>query len=506
MCSFRHAFSVGGSASGMRFVLAILAVGLIAGCSDSPTPQPSPPLPDSVDVEVSVTPEPTEGSLPDSALSARKEMPVDQPSTPPVPSAKPAASPAAELDDAELLNLGIRTFRSPQVILRTDAVTFENEEELRRLPELTSELIKTMIERLETYAPSLPIQARLPVHSFIMDDLKLFVQADLAPLELREMLHGVYRDQTFWMREQTTDYYRRHLFFHESIHCLLDIYGYGYPVWFHEGMAELYAVHRLTPEGSLEFGIVPGPEQVDGGFGRIANIRREVEAGRFRTIADVINMSSNEFYPHQESYAWAWAVCRFLADHPLTGVPFENLLASVNPPQFRQQLEQNLSLDSPRLQADWALFATTLEPDFEPAAMFIQWSDAPPRPLVQGIDVQIQADRNWQSTGLILQPGQTCRISATGQFQINDTPKPWISEPQGVSAEYVDGHPVGQLQAVIFNEREPGEHQSYGFLTVIPIGREKELTSTTGGELYLRLNDRPGSWSNNAGEVTVHIE
>ncbi|MCG6155508.1 hypothetical protein [Rubinisphaera margarita] len=501
MSSFRHRFSPGSSPSQTQFLVVTLLAFLVAGCGDSPAPEPDP-----ADVEVSITPEQDHSSASDSLPSPEEPMRDEQPKARMQPPMEPPAVSRPELDDAELLNLGIRTFRSPHVILRTDAVTFENEEELRSLPELTSELLETMIERLEKYAPSLPIQARLPVRSFIMEDLKLFVQADLAPLELREMLHGVYRDQTFWMREQATDYYRRHLFFHESIHCLLDIYGYGYPVWFHEGMAELYAVHRITPEGSLEFGIVPGSDQVEGGFGRIANIHREIEAGRFRTLEDVITMSSNEFYPHQESYAWAWAICRFLADDQLTSVGFENLLASVNPPQFRQQLEQNLSLDSPRLRADWAVFATTLEPDFEPDRMLIQWDDSPARPLAGNVEMTVQADRNWQPAGVVLKAGQTCRISAAGQFQINDAPKPWISEPQGVSAEYVDGHPVGQLQAVVFNERVAGEKQDYGFLNVIPIGREGTITSETGGELFLRVNDRPSSWSNNAGAVSVHVE
>ncbi len=505
MSLFRHGFAVGGSSSVRQFSVVIGMAVLIAGCGDSSDPDSAPPLPDSAEIEVSITSEQETPMQSDIPSPPQQAMTEEQPKDRRKPATPPRADSPPELNDAELLELGIRTFRSSDVILRTDAVTFENEEELRRLPELTSELLGTMIERLETYAPSLPIQARLPVRSFIMDDLKLFVQADLAPLELREMLHGVYRDQTFWMREQATDYYRRHLFFHESIHCLLDIYGYGYPVWFHEGMAELYAVHRITPEGSLEFGIVPGSDQVDGGFGRIANIRREIEAGRFRTIEDVINMSSNEFYPHQESYAWAWAVCRFLADDQLTGVAFENLLASVNPPQFRQQLERNLSLNSPRLQADWAVFATTLEPDFEPDRMLIQWNDTSAMPLTGNVEMKILADRNWQPTGVALSPGQTCRVTATGQFQINDAPRPWISEPQGVSAEYVDGHPVGQLQAVVYNERDPGEKQDYGFLNVIPIGREGVITSETGGELFLRLNDRPSSWSNNAGEVTVRV-
>ena len=66
----------------------------------------------------------------------------------------------------------------------------------------------------------------------------------------------------------------------QTVLGLLDIYGYGYPVWFHEGMAELYAVHRITPEGSLEFGIVPGSDQVEGGFGGSGSLRFRIAHGR----------------------------------------------------------------------------------------------------------------------------------------------------------------------------------------------------------------------------------
>src|SRR5690606_31390582 len=116
---------------------------------------------------------------------------------------------------------------------------------------------------------------------YIMQDRRLFLQAGLLPEDLAQLDHGKERGLSFWIVEQPTNYYRRHLAFHEATHCLMNQLPHRWPVWYLEGMAELAACHQLDSSGTAKFGIFPGAEQIRDGFDRLQILKEEISSGRF---------------------------------------------------------------------------------------------------------------------------------------------------------------------------------------------------------------------------------
>ena len=63
----------------------------------------------------------------------------------------------------------------------------------------------------------------------------------------------------FWLYDQPTAYYRRHLMLHEGTHVfMVSFLGGCGPGWYMEGTAELFGTHRLDEQsGQLTLRIMP---------------------------------------------------------------------------------------------------------------------------------------------------------------------------------------------------------------------------------------------------------
>jgi hypothetical protein len=90
-------------------------------------------------------------------------------------------------------------------------------------------------------------------------------------------------------------------------------------------------------------------------------------------------------------------------------------------------------------------------------------------------------------------------VEVAGRFQVNDKPKPWMSEPNGVSIQYVQGKRLGCVLGAIVQSTNRDSLSN-----AIEIGSRKELQNKT-GDLYLRINDAMNSLANNAGTATATI-
>ena len=111
----------------------------------------------------------------------------------------------------------------------------------------------------------------------------------------------------------------------------------------------------------------------------------------------------------------------------------------------------------------------------------------------------LDATEQWISTGLRLNAGQEIVIDCEGRYVVEETTKPWFSEPDGITIHYIHGCPLGQVIGVIVATE--GTHTTRR----IPIGTAKTLQSPIDGILWLQINDGWSKRHKNNGSVTVSI-
>ena len=157
------------------------------------------------------------------------------------------------------------------------------------------------------------------------------------------------------------------------------------------------------------------------------------------------------------------------------------------------------------LSAEWLVFAGNLCHGYDIERTLLDLTIGKP---LQGArrEVETAADRGWQSSGILVERGKSYRISARGRFVLATEPKPWESEPQGVSIRYHAGLPLGMLVAAI-NSPAPLSKPPYAsMLTILPIGHAQVFMAPVSGTLYFRVNDYWNELSDNSGNVQVTIE
>lgn len=342
------------------------------------------------------------------------------------------------------------------------------------------------------------------LNAFLMKDQAAFAARQMLPGS-RQVLTGFATKDNLWINEQSTPYYRRHLWLHEGTHAFMHaMLGRAAPGWYMEGMAELLGTHRLV-EGRLEIGIMPRESAEVPALGRVELVQQDVDGGRVHAIEDIMKLDNRVALPN-DAYAWCWALARFLDSHPRYRDRFRTLSRTGKDATFDEDFRQAYAEDWHEMQTEWAVFATTLsynhrvEPtvlDLQPATREVEAG--------QTASSQVRADRGWQNTGIALEAGATYHFTAEGRYQIDDEPKVWWCEPNGVTIHYNRGRPLGILLASLLTRTDEGHPLPIAFVKPIAIGLEQTVTPQHTGTLYLRINDAPGSLDDNRGELTVQV-
>jgi hypothetical protein len=319
-------------------------------------------------------------------------------------------------------------------------------------------------------------------------------------------LSGRHRGQELWVNEQETDYFRRHLVLHEFTHCFMSSLPgeVEIPSWYAEGMAELFGTHRIDEAGNHHFGVMPDRSENFRGHGRLELIRSEIAQGRWKSLEDVERIDAKEFL-QTPAYAWSWAACAFLDEHPRYATKFRELGRHTADGQFETELRKFFKEGADALRTEWSLFTHQLQYGFDLERAAIDFR--PGQPLERGgtgRSVDVAAARGWQSSGVLVKPGVAYEIRASGEVTLGTVPKPWVSQPQGVSIIYSEGRPIGLLLAAV--HQEPAERSTDdSMLKTIVIGRGTQVVSPTRGTLYFRINDRWNSLADNDGHYRVTI-
>lgn len=250
-------------------------------------------------------------------------------------------------------------------------------------------------------------------------------------------------------------------------------------------------------------------------LGRVKLVRDAVAQGRALSL-DAVMQLDNRRQMDNEGYAWCWAAAKWLDAHPRYRDRFRRLYKNVKEPDFNRRMREIYADDWSDLAVEWQAYVRMLDHnyDFEQTAIWFLGGF----PLKSGgANLQLRADRGWQSSGARLEAGRTYRIRAGGRYEIvrevsDDREQVWWSEPGGVTIEYHDGFPLGMLLGAIDARTADGRAasekgtESVGFAHPFAVGLQKTITPAAGGTLYLRVNDSGGRLDDNRGGLAVMIE
>jgi hypothetical protein len=407
------------------------------------------------------------------------------------------------INDKAAAALGITKHFSRRLILYTDI----DPEEARPIPALVDQLF----DALEAYFGPLPPDRQgtaFQMTGFLMKDKALFRELELLPEELPQFEHGRHRGQEFWLNEQPTSYYRRHLVLHEATHCFMTALPSGLlpHTWYMEGMAEHFGTHLVDQQGLARFRVMPHDRDVFANLGRIRAIADEVKKSGPRPLDEIVGLPPAAF-TDTVCYAWSWAACHFLDMHPRHQKQFRRAGGAITSGGNAEPLVELLRAGGQELRQEWLLYAANLchGYDVERAAITfakgaLLAADSPPH------SCQILADRGWQSTGVRLEAGRVYAVSASGRVTLANDPKPWVSGPDGISFKYHQGQPLGRLVGVILADRPADKDAAGSLFDVFPVGAQAQIEPKVAGTLYLRVNDDWNSLADNAGALVALIK
>jgi hypothetical protein len=275
------------------------------------------------------------------------------------------------------------------------------------------------------------------------------------------------------------------------------------PAWYMEGIAELLATHRWK-ESQITVPYFPAKPTDVPKLGRIEIVQAEAKRGAQKNFADVLALE-NRHYLKNEPYAWSWAAAAFLYGHPAYRDRFRAIMKQPVHGDLNGQLKGAYAADAQDLAEEWRVFVCELSHgyDFERTRLNLTPARAMVKPDTP-VNVVVAADRGWQNTGLRLDGGQGYKLTATGQFTLANEPKPWVSEPGGVTIRYCRGLPLGILLAAI----RPDEKQATGSTFCKPeaISQIARIQPQQSGTLFLRVNEFAGELADNRGTIEVTIE
>jgi hypothetical protein len=335
----------------------------------------------------------------------------------------------------------------------------------------------------------------------LMKDKARFVECGLLPGNLPPFSHGFTWNDTLWVYQQPSDYYRRHLLLHEGTHgFMLTMLGSCGPPWYMEGLAEYLGTHRWH-DGRLTLGYMPDSREEVPEWGRVRIIQDAAAEHRSPSLKTVVDFPPSA---HQETsaYAWCWAAVTLLDRHPRYHERFRQLIPLVRQPDFNEQFYRLFKTDWQELCEEWELMTANMAYGYDVVRSAVDFTPGKALPA-KGVSLVIAADHGWQNSGLQLEAGAKYRLTASGRYQVAKDPK-WQCEPGGVSIRYYQGRPLGILLAAVRPDHPSPESPSV-LLHPTVIGLGATLSPAEAGTLFLKINHSAGELKDNSGELKVDV-
>jgi hypothetical protein len=408
------------------------------------------------------------------------------------------AAPPPMIDDERAAAHGIRKLVGKHVMLYTD---LPSQPEVDELPQVFDLAVPQWRDYFQIDPKKI---ADWKVWGYVMQDKEKFIAAGLYPDDLPEFPNGYMRGHEFWLYEQPSAYYRRHLTLHEGTHAVMFHWlGGAGPPWYMEGMAELLGTHRWH-NGELQLGYSPRSKEEVPEWGRVRILKNAYKAGRALPLQEVLKLPPDA-HRNNDAYAWSWAACAFFDQHPKYQEAFRKLRQNTQDvsQEFTTRLFENFRDDIQTMQTEWQLFIANCEYGYDVARNALVVKPAEPLPP-GGAKVEIAVDHGWQSTGLVLEAGRTYKLTASGRYSLGKVPQEWWCEPGGVTIRYYHSRPLGMLLAAVRNDSAPASPSE--LLDPTPIGLGADLTPETTGTLWLKINEHDAEWADNEGKLEVEVK
>ena len=421
----------------------------------------------------------------------------------------PAMQGPISIDLQRVSNSGLRLLNGKHITLYTDVPSSPWIDEL---PEVFDAAVPKWCEY---FSEDVRRTRAWRMSAFLIRDKERFRKAGLIPKDLPEFPAGLNRGHEIWFFLQPDQYYTRHLMLHEGTHAFMQWFGNGVGApWYAEGMAELLGLHRWT-DGELTLHHQVSDPRESEGWGRPRLIKDWNEKNalldqpQVKSLQDIL-LTPNRAFAEVENYAWCWAACEFLGQHPQTSKRFNRLQKEVHqrPEDFNQAFLKLYSPSLEQLERDWAWYIREMEYGYS----VLRAAITELRPGQRSGEYELKTDRSWQMIRTPVKKGERYAIESRGRFRIGSSEvdgriKPWPCESNGITIDYFRGRPIGELHATIL----PGDSnpQSMAYLYRQPpivVGAQNVITANVNGLLCFRINESPANLADNQGTLKITIE
>lgn len=343
------------------------------------------------------------------------------------------------------------------------------------------------------------------VTAFVMRNKSAFAAQGLIPDHIPDFPFGYAHGDSVWVLAQESEYYTRHLLLHEGVHSLaFSQFGGAGPTWFMEGSAELLATHRGIGKDVQTNAIPADRESVPfwGRFKRMSQVRQEDKVPALSVVMRYQPTLTGDV----ATYSWSWAATMLFHAYPEYRPAFYAAAKDGSSgPRFNRRLFAGITQKRwPVVLARWRVMCHDLDYGFDWSRERLAISETDPLWDGQPLKLRVEADRGWQSVGVRFAPGMALTIRPDGQIQLDTDPRPWISEPSGVTIRYYRGRPIGQLMACVL-PNAAGQDSTIRPLRIRPIETETTFRFDRHSWLLLRVNDDIGDLENNSGAYDVEV-
>ena len=373
---------------------------------------------------------------------------------------------------------------------------------------------KALVESFDSAVPQWAKFWQLPPDGFqdwsvdacLMRDRERFRREGMIPDHVPDFPFGYAWGNQVWVLVQPSGYYTRHLLLHEGVHAFAFAqFGGAGPTWFMEGTAELLATHRGSG-ASIEINRVPVTRESVPYWGRFKLMGQLREQSRVPKIEAVMRYGPN-VAGSVEAYGWSWAAVMILDAYPeYRHVLREAARAGRDSSQgFNRALYRKVGQKHwPILAARWRVMCDELNYGFDWERQRVNLS--PDDPVWQGerLSFEVAADRGWCSAGVRFAANSKLSLDPSGTITLADKPRPWKSEPSGVTIRYHRGKPLGQLLVCLLPTASQGDRVAP--LKVMPVTRKTVVTVKQHCWLLARVNDAVGELGDNSGSYQCVIE